>query len=182
MQTIQITVKPGTEQEMRGLESRGLISLIQAERIDLMPPLGETQTREVYRAQPEWGAHKLLSIAVNRTVRELRLGYHPDREDVLLTPVPAGTRELLWFFCFLTPGEFLQKATRDALTPADFTALSMQFGTRHGGWFTIHPQVIHGECTTAGESPCPVFYVTEPGDMPFIRVPQDALKIEIEGS
>lgn len=162
----QILLKPVemTPELMQDLENRKLINLLGAHRHDLPSAWGQTLDRPVYDCDERFGPHRLLTVTVNR-VPFVEFATHPDKEDFIMLGDPA-TKPLYVVISLLFRKELEQKLKDGTVTPSDFVCLRIKWNDPQVSFFTMLPDVPHGEGVTSPTGIPPSFYVTEGRDLP----------------
>lgn len=166
----EICLKPvvPNEEIMQDLENKGMISrltvengMISDEQRKILP------VRPIYKTDPAYGAHMLLSVVVDRTNAAACFGYHPDKEDLLMIQTLPDSKPLYLIISWLNRDEIKEKIENETLAADDFIALELVYNDPRLSFFTMNPYVLHGEATLAGEGNYPYFYVTEPTELPL---------------
>lgn len=178
-----ICLKPvvPTEEIMQQLEKQGFITRLSVENGMISDEQRKKlPVRPVYKTAPEYGAHMLLSVVVDRTDAAACFGYHPDREDLLVIRTLPNSKPLYLVISYLDKDEMMKKIDDETLCEEDFIALDLVYADPDLSFFTMNPYVLHGEATTAGEGNYPYFYVTEPADLPLHLVDFKGLTITVK--
>jgi hypothetical protein len=160
---IQLKSVKMNEEHMNQLESRGLIIRLFPDHHKLDTEEGLTENHCIYTASKKYGAHKLISVTVNRTALA-SFGSHPDNEEFLLIGNPnAKTMYLVLALC--KKDELNSKIKSGNLKVSDFIALEVQYNDPYVSFFTVVKDVPHGECIKKENKQPATFYVTEPESM-----------------
>ena len=163
--TKKITFAPVdmTEAVMQDLEDKGLIIRLCPNHHELPAKPGETLGESVYESDRQYGAHKLITVTVNRSTFEA-FGTHPDNEEFLF--IGDATRKPMYLVVALHRREALdQKIAAGQLEANDFVCLRVAYNDPTVSFFTMLADVPHGEAVADVNGPPPSFYVTEPCDM-----------------
>ena len=163
--TNKITFKPVdmTEATMQDLEDKGLIIRLCPNHHELAAQPGETLGESVYESDKQYGAHKLITVTVNRSTFEA-FGTHPDNEEFLFIGDPAT--KPMYLVVALHRREALDRKISDrTLEAGDFVCLSVTYNDPTVSFFTMLSDVPHGEAVADTDGRAPSFYVTEPCDM-----------------
>jgi len=117
----------------------------------------------VYKTDPKYGSHMLISVSVDIT-DPIYFGVHPGPEEfILVGDNNAKPLYLLMALCQLD--EFNKKVKEQTLTSADFITLKMKFNDPFVSFFTMLPVAPHGEFVAKGQNAASSFYVTESSDL-----------------
>lgn len=162
----QILLKPVemTPDLMADLENRKLISLLGAHKHDLPSEWGQTLDRPVYDCHERFGPHRLLTVTVNR-VPFVEFATHPDKEDFIMIGDP-DTKPLYVVIALIFRAELEKKIEQGSVSSSDFVCLKIKWNDPKVSFFTMLPDVAHGEGITERNGIPPSFYVTEGRDLP----------------
>jgi len=124
----------------------------------------ELKVVTLYATDKRLGSHMLICVGVNRS--KVALNYHPDSEDFIL--INDGRKQKpLYLIIGLHPSSKLEKLTESGgLSEKDFIAMEMVFDPALS-FFTMYEDTPHCEWTPSGEGAAPVFFVTEPSELPL---------------
>lgn len=163
-----LAIKPTkmTATVMQKLESMGLIIRLSPHNHDIDPKGNETVDKLIYQSSKASGAHKLISVTVNRD-NFSRFGYHPDNEEFLLIANPI-CKPLYLAVCYLTIEAFNKKVADQTLTSDDFIMLECVYNDPEASFFVMLKDVLHGEAIWHKDGLYPSFYVTEGSDNALI--------------
>ena len=163
--TEQILLTPVemTERVMQDLEDRGLIIRLCPNHHELPAQHGETLGESVYESDIDHGAHKLITVSVNRS-SFAAFGTHPDNEEFLLIGDPA-TKPMYLAVSLHQREELDRRIAEHELTADDFVCLRVRYNDANVSFFTMLADVPHGEAVADIDGRPASFYVTEPCDM-----------------
>lgn len=163
--TKQILLTPVemTESVMQDLEDRSLIIRLCPNHHELPVQQGETRGESVYESDIRHGAHKLITVSVNRSTFAA-FGTHPDNEEFLLIGDPA-TKPMYLAISLHRREELDRRITENELTALDFICLRVKYNDPNVSFFTMLADVPHGEAVADIDGRPASFYVTEPCDM-----------------
>ena len=161
----KITFEPVemTAAVMQDLEDRGLIIRLCPNHHELDAKPGETLGESVYESDKQYGAHKLITVTVNRSTFEA-FGTHPDNEEFLFIGDP-DTKPMFLVVALHRRVALDQKIADGTLAADDFVCLRVTYNDPQVSFFTMLADVPHGEAIADGDGRAPSFYVTEPCDM-----------------
>lgn len=156
-----ITLKPVrmTSAIMEDLEQKKLILRLGPGRHELPSKWGETLDQPVYDSHERYGAHRLLTVTVNRMPLS-DFATHPDNEEFLMLG-DSSTKPLYLVIALIRRAGLVKKITDQTISPADFICLEVVWNDPDLSFFTMLAGVPHGETVTAREGRPPSFYVTE---------------------
>ena len=80
--TIVLQPRPWTLGALEELERMSLIALFRAPDSIARTPVGMNLVETLYESDERYGPHKLICASLN--TREVRLGFHPDNEEIFL--------------------------------------------------------------------------------------------------
>ncbi|MCP4552550.1 MAG: hypothetical protein GY834_11030 [Bacteroidetes bacterium] len=163
--TKQVTLKPVemTESVMQDLENRNLIIRLCPHHHELPAQPGETLGKSIYESKIRHGAHKLITVTVNRSTFAA-FGTHPDNEEFLLIGDPE-TKPMYLAISLLRREELDRRISKQELTENDFVCLHVKYNDPNVSFFTMLADVPHGEAVANVDGRPASFYVTEPSDM-----------------
>ncbi|MDR1508580.1 MAG: hypothetical protein LBS53_02970 [Synergistaceae bacterium] len=165
MKIIGLSPVEMTGDVMEVLERRGLITRLCPNHDELAPPLGEIAVKTLYEPKEGYGAHKLISVTVNRE-EFAGFGVHPDNEEFWLIG-DADTQPMYLAVSLLSAEELDSKIAGGSLESSDFITLRVKYNDPWVSFFVMHANVPHGEAiVNTGKRP-PTFYVTESRDLPL---------------
>ena len=157
---IPVDMTPGV---MQDLEDRGLIIRLAPNRHELSVEPGTARSESVYESSQAYGAHKLITVTVDRTSFSA-FGTHPDNEEFLLIGDPAT--KPLYLAVSLCRRELLdRKIAAGEVSSSDFVCLRVKYNDPEVSFFTMLADVPHGEAAADVGGRPPSFYVTEPCSM-----------------
>ncbi len=164
----QIKIRPTNmdKNTMSLLEDEGYIIRLAPNHHDTSPNAGQTTDLNIYVSSQASGAHKLISVTVNRCDFS-RFGYHPDNEEFLLIG-NSDSKPLYLGICYLNIDEFNDKVRKNTLSEDDFIMLKCHYNDPETSFFVMKANVLHGEAIIDSDLPCPSFYVTEGSDNSLI--------------
>ncbi len=165
MKTQTITLEPVemTAKVMQDLEDRGLIIRLCPNHHELAVQKGQAKSRSIYESDSLYGAHKLITVTVDRP-SFATFGSHPDNEEFLFIGDPA-TKPLYLAVALHRKDVLEKKAAARELTPQDFICLKVRYNDPEASFFTMLADVPHDEAAGRGDGRPGSFYVTEPCDM-----------------
>lgn len=118
---------------------------------------------DIYISDEKLGAHKLISVVVDR-IEFSAFGTHEDNEEfMLIGGENEKTMYLLIALCF--KNELEEKIRTNTLSAEDFICLECKFNDPYVSFFTMLKDVPHGEATKDEDKLPASFYVTEPAKM-----------------
>jgi len=163
-----ITAVEMTKEIMIDLEEKGLI-------IRLAPDSHRPEVKEnesmgiaIYTSDPDFGGHKLISIAIGNDYLG-NFGIHKDNEEFLL----IGSNEdkpLYLLISYLSAEDLIKKVEEGSVDSEDFICLKCRFNDPEVSFFTMLKDVPHGEASVIGPRRPPKFYVTEPTDLTVEKI------------
>lgn len=134
------------------------------------PSENECIDETIYFTKQEYGTHKLLFVTTNLFESQASLGYHPDKEDVLLINTTKKVKPLIWVFSKINQSNIIKKINCGSLEENDFIAIKIPFNDPFLSFFTINENMPHYEFTIPGKDNCPSFWVTEPNELTTINI------------
>jgi len=149
-----------TESVMQDLEDRRLIIRLCPNHHELPAQQGETLGESVYESDIRHGAHKLITVSVNRSTFAA-FGTHPDNEEFLLIGDPE-TKPMYLTISLHRREELDRRIAECRLSAADFVCLRVRYNDPHVSFFTMLAEVPHGEAVSNVDGRPASFYVTEP--------------------
>lgn len=162
---MKLVVKPvkATEELMRFLEEKKIITRICPGHDLLDAAGGESRCETVYSTDVKFGPHKLICVTINSTEPKNFL-YHSDREDFMLIDKP-GTADLILTMSLSHKDELNRKIAEGTVTADDFISIICERNDPYLSFFTMNAYYPHVEtCRVSSDNP-PNFYVGEPRDM-----------------
>jgi hypothetical protein len=165
MKPLSVTASDDISRWFRLLEHRGLIRPLAAPRRILSSPKGRGAVSTVYASSPRFGPHKLICVKPDSAVP--KLNSHPDNEEFILLDPRAGVRPLYLLIGLLPASALKAKTAAGTLSADDFVLLKMKFNDPRFSVFTMPAGTVHCEIVFPGKGPAPVFFVTEPRDLPM---------------
>ena len=172
---IRIPIREMTHELMDELENKGLILRLYPSHHRNIVDLDKSVGKDIYISSKKAGAHKLLSVTINRTDFSA-FGMHDENEEVLLIG-GEGEKDLFILFGLGTWDSFMKKKKEKTLCEDDFICVHCKYNDPFVSFFTICKGVLHGEAV-AGEMGMPAtFYVTEPSDIKLMIFPFNNYKI-----
>jgi hypothetical protein len=156
---------PWSAEIVRVLEGRGLIKPFRPTERALKAPVGQNVVDPVYVSDERYGPHKLIAVGVN--MDRVRLGVHPDNEEIFLPSVPSGTKPCYYVVSLLPEGELREKDRQGLLTADDFVCVKMLPAWPGVEAFTVLAGTVHCEVAAPGGGEVPYIFVTEPRDLPI---------------
>jgi len=178
MKKIQLKVKKAEEIDMKLLEQLGAITRLLTPKDLSTVEEGKFGVRTVYATNPQYGGHKLIYVITNRTTSAVNS--HPDNEDVLLINSGNPTKPLIFVFAKYPHKEMEPKIASNTLSHKDFIALDIPFNNPRMSFFTVNKDFPHYEVTTSGPGQAPLFWVTEPTNLPLIELSLSEYTIQLE--
>jgi hypothetical protein len=164
------------------LEKRRLIRILTPTARILRSRSGQGAVDVVYSSAPRFGTHKLICVKPDSAVPILN--FHPDNEEfILIDARRGGIRPLYMLIGLSKSGVLRAKASRGLLRARDFALLKMPFNGRTCV-FTMCRDTVHCEIVFPGKGNAPVFFVTEPGNLPmeFLRLPGYSFSLDEGGT
>ena len=152
-----------TESVMQDLEDQKLIIRLAPNHHELPVQHGETLGKSLYESDIRHGAHKLITVTVNRSTFAA-FGTHPDNEEFLLIGDPA-TKPMYLAISLRRREELDRRIAEHELTALDFICLRVKYNDPNVSFFTMLADVPHGEAVADIDGRPASFYVTEPCDM-----------------
>lgn len=166
---------PWSAEALQNLEARGLIKLFRPTEKTLKAPVGHNVVDPLYVSDERYGPHKLIAVGIN--MDKVRLGVHPDNEEIFLPNLGSETKPCYYVVCLLSEGELREKDRLGLLTENDFVCLKMFPAPRGAEVFTVLAGTVHCEVAAPGDGAVPYIFVTEPRDLPitWIDLEQEVL-------
>lgn len=150
------------------LEKRGLIRRLKPTRKITHSRRGEGCVDVVYSSSLRYGPHKLICVKPDSPFPVPN--YHPDNEEFILLDTRRGVRPLYMLIGLRGQAVLRRKAAQGKLSGADFVLLKMAFNRPGTCVFTMCRDTVHCEVVFPGKGEAPVFFVTEPRDLPLKKV------------
>ncbi len=163
--TLVIRASDDLPRWFRLLERRGLIRTLAPTARVRRSKKGRGAAEAVYGADPRFGGHMLLCVKPDSPLP--KLNWHPDNEEFILVDPRSPGRPLYLLFGLLPAEELARKAREGRLGTRDFVLLKMRFNDPRTSVFTMLKGTVHCEIVFPGRGRAPVFFVTEPRDLPM---------------
>lgn len=171
---------PMTADAMKALEDMGLLKRLVPGGHRARPQPGETVDTVVSAGEGGRGPHALVSVTVATTDPLLAFGTHPEGEEFLFLGRDEW-RPLYLFFALCDGGAFRGKLSGRTLSDADFICLRVRYNDPWVSFFSVNPNIPHGECVSVDESgEAPSFYVTESKGLPLDTFDMSGYALAVE--
>ena len=146
------------------MEQRGLTKRLLPPEEVLGVSKDELEVVKLYATDKSFGSHMLICVGVNKS--KVAINHHPDSEDFIL--INNGRKQKpLYLIVGLHPSSKLEKLAESGdLSEGDFVAMETVFNDPALSFFTMYGDTPHCEWTPPGEGAAPVFFVTEPSELP----------------
>jgi hypothetical protein len=156
-----------TVEVMADLEKRGLIIRLSPGNHRPDVAKGEGKGEYLYTSDKSYGAHSLVSVAIDNTTFSA-FGIHPDNEEFLLLG-GKNEKQMYLLIALCDNEEFTRKISEKTIEPKDFVCLKVTYNNPDVSFFTMLKNIPHGEAVRDEEGSPATFYVTEPREMPLIK-------------
>lgn len=163
MITLDLVVRPMTEEIMQMLEEKGLVQRFRPTEKILRTPEEEVMVENTYSTDPKYGPHMLICVGFNRSIVDI--AYHSDKEDFILINEGRQQKPLILVIALHKEKELQELISQSRLTNDDFLAIDLKFNDPNLSFFIMNGHTPHCEWTIPGAGPASVFYVTEPRDL-----------------
>ncbi|MGE5587888.1 MAG: hypothetical protein ACM3ZO_06705 [Clostridia bacterium] len=163
--SIMLRPVPWSADILQNLEARGLIKLFRPTEKILKAPVGQNVVDPLYVSDERYGPHKLIAVGIN--MDRVRLGVHPDNEEIFLPNLLSETKPCYYVVCLLSEDELRKKDSQGLLAADDFVCVKMLPARRGAEAFTVLAGTVHCEVAAPGEGRVPYIFVTEPRDLPI---------------
>lgn len=168
MQTIQCKVVPASPGLFKELEDRGLIRRL-AHTAKASAQSGKGFAQCIYKSRGAHGSHKL--ICVSPRSHRISLNSHPDNEEFLLINGSGRLLKPVHMLVSLLKHDALDRLLRaKRVSDKDFVCIRCAYNDPRTSFFTMLKGTVHCEFECPGRGSHPVFFVTEPSDLPMRRL------------
>ncbi|MGA2091300.1 MAG: hypothetical protein ABSH12_07575 [Endomicrobiales bacterium] len=167
MQT-KIFLKPVkiTPTLLRALQRRGLIRALAPTNKILNTRTATGAVDTFYRTKSVYGTHKLIGIG-KRSLK-IKLCTHPACEDfIVINPTEIKYKPLYIIIARHKRAALEKKARSGKLSAKDFFTVEWEYNNPRTCVFTMLADTVHCEVTAPGPGQHPVFFVTEPSQLPL---------------
>jgi len=160
---IDLKIHKCTEDKMKLLESKGVISRLTPGGHLLNVGHNESRHETIYASEERFGPHKLICVTINKDNYD-RFLYHNENEEFLLLDRVEST-PLIMLFALCSNEALELKIKNRSLGEEDFLVMEMVNNDPNLSFFTMNKRFAHVEmCHSISDQP-PSFYVTESRDI-----------------